>query len=101
MEGGDSVAWCGRRGDLGGHEGKALGGRRRLEGGGYSAGAHCSALQSVQMAGMPFFWQSGHGQACLVALGRSKNVGKALDALGGHWSEEGGEEEGCKGCPER
>ena len=29
-EGDDSVACCGRRGDLGGHEGEALGGRRRL-----------------------------------------------------------------------
>ena len=58
-EGDDSVACCGRRGDLGGHEGEALGGRRRLEGGSYSAGAHCSALQSVQMAGIPFFGKVG------------------------------------------
>ena len=86
---------------IGWREGESRGGRRWLAGGGYSAGAHCSALQSVQMAGMPFFWQSGHGQACLVALGGVKNVGIALDALGVHWSEEGGEEEGCKGCPER
>ena len=65
-----------------GRAGEARGGRRRLEGGGYSAGAHCSALQSVQMAGMPFFWQSGHGQACLVALGRSKECGESLGCLG-------------------
>ena len=49
------VMCCGRRGDLGGHEGEAVGGRRRLEGGGYSAGVHCSALWSTPIAcqGMP------------------------------------------------
>ena len=44
---------------IGWHEGESRGGRRWLAGGGYSAGAHCSALQSVQMAGMPFFGKVG------------------------------------------
>ena len=48
----DRPAGRGRRGHLGGHEGEALGGRGwRLEGG-RSAPEHCSALQSVLLAGM-------------------------------------------------
>ena len=42
-----------------GRAGEARGGRRRLEGGVYCAGAHCSMLQSVQMAGMAFFCNVG------------------------------------------
>ena len=41
---------------IGRRTGEARGGRRRLEGGGYSAGAHCSALQSAQMAGMAILY---------------------------------------------
>ena len=51
-EGDDSVACCGRRGDLGGHEGEALGGPVARAESGYSARAHCSALQSASLAGM-------------------------------------------------
>ena len=39
-----------------GRAGEARGGRRRLEGGGYSAGAHYSTLQSAHMAGMAIFY---------------------------------------------
>ena len=72
-----------------GRAGEARGGRRWLAGGVYSAGAHYSMLQSVQMAGMPFLWQSGHGQACLVALGGSKEEGRSIgcpgDPVGEEW----------------
>ena len=51
-EGGDSVPCTGRRGDLGGHEGEALGGPVARAESGYSARAHCSALQSASLAGM-------------------------------------------------
>ena len=67
---------------IGRREGESRGGRRCLAGGGYSAGAHYSVLQSAQMAGMAFFWQSGHDQACLVALGRSKECVENLGCLG-------------------
>ena len=96
-EGDDSVACCRRRGDLGGHEGEALGGRRRLEGGGYSAGAHCSALQSAQMAGMAIFYACGHDQRCLVALGGSKEVGDGLGCPGWPVEEERGRRRGREG----
>ena len=51
-EGVDRPACCGRRGRLGGHEGEAQGCRKQPIGGGCSAPEHCSALQSVLLAGM-------------------------------------------------
>ena len=90
-EGDNSVACCGRRGDLGGHEGEALGGRECLVVGGYSARAHCSALKSVQTAGMAIFLgQVGVAKYVWWLWGVVNKGGETLDALGGHWSEEGG-----------
>ena len=77
--------------------GEARGGRRRLEGGGYSAGAHCSALQSAQMAGMAIFYACGHGQRCLVVLGGSKEVGDGLGCPGWPLGEERGRRRGRNG----
>ena len=56
-----------------GRTGEARGGRGWLAGGGYGAGAHCSVLWSMQMAGMAIFKGPGHVPLCL---------GAALDALG-------------------
>ena len=54
-EGADRLACPGRRGGLGGHKGKALGGQKPRAGRGYSALVHCSALQSTHMAGIGIF----------------------------------------------
>ena len=54
-EGADRLACPGRRGGLGGHKGKALGGQKPRAGRGYSALVHCSALQSMHMAGIGIF----------------------------------------------
>ena len=54
-EGADRLACPGRRGGLGGHKGKALGVQKPRAGRGYSALVHCSALQSMHMAGIGIF----------------------------------------------
>ena len=54
-EGANRLACPGRRGGLGGHKGKALGGQKPRAGRGYSALVHCSALQSMHMVGIGIF----------------------------------------------
>ena len=82
---------------IGRRAGEARGGRRRLEGGGYSAGAHCSALQSAQMAGMAFSMPCGRGQPCPVAQGWSKEVGRGIGCSGWPVGEERGRRRGRNG----
>ena len=76
---------------IAGRAGEARGGREWLAGGGYSAWTHCSALWSVQMAchGI-FLGQVGAAKFVWLLEGVVEKGGGALDALGGHWSEEGG-----------
>ena len=51
----------------------------------------CQALQSVTLAGIRGFISRPHAPTCVWQLqGGVNNVTMALDALGIHWSEEGG-----------
>ena len=71
-----------------------------MAGGGYSAGAHCSALQSAHMAVQAIFYACGRALACSVAFGGAKEGILALDALGGQWVKREEGEDWKWGCLE-
>ena len=81
------VACCGRRGT-------STGARGRLEvvgERGVNCREHADVLQSMQMAGTRGFFSRPHASTCVWKLQVGvNNVTMALDALGIHWSEEGG-----------
>ena len=68
-------------------KGEARGGQERRVNG----REHADMLQSAQMAGTRGFSSRPHAPTCVWQLqGGVNNVTMALDALGIHWSEEGG-----------
>ena len=79
------------------HAGEARGGRRRLAGGGYSAGAHCSALQSVQMAGIAIFYATWARPKVSSSSRGSTEVGCGLGCPGESVGEERGRRRGRNG----
>ena len=74
-------------------EGEARGGRALRIGGGYSAGAHCSVLQSAQMAGMAVSHALWARPPCPLALGGSKQRWRVVGCSGKLLEEEGVEVE--------
>ena len=73
-----SIDW--RKGEARGGRGCRVNGRE-----------HADVLQSAQMAGTRGFSSFPHAPTCVWQLqGGVNNVTMALDALGIHWSEEGG-----------
>ena len=65
-----------------------------VRGRGVNGREHADVLQSVQMAGTRGFSSRPHTPTCVWKLqGGVNNVTMALDALGIHLSEEGGEKE--------
>ena len=76
-----------------------------MAGGGWKGAAtvrECTVARSraPKWPAWPFSMQGGRDQICLVALWCSKERG-TLDALGGHWSEEGDLERERSYCPGR
>ena len=100
LEGAGSVPCPGRRGHLGRHHPDAQGCRMPLAWVSYSAGAHCSALQSAHMAVQAIFYACGRALACPVVFGGAKEGILALDALGGQWVNREKGYEWKWGCPE-
>ena len=70
-----------------------------MAGGGYSAVAHCSVLQSAQMAGMAIFYAAWAQPKVSGSSRGSKEWGRGIGCPGWPLGEEGGEkgEECC--CP--